>query len=110
MDFETLALIQRLALVVTARHHREEPTRALVDVRRRDSLAVLQLCWQPGKSPAGDRLIPLGNILDEILMELRLEKDRLGQPVFQTHDPVFDGGENPVYRVEIKRNQAGQGE
>jgi hypothetical protein len=103
MDFETIALIQRLANGVLARHHRDEPTRATVEVRRRGKSAELHLSWQHGKAPEHDRLIPLGNLLDEILMELRLEKNRLGQQIFQTTDPDFRAGEQPVYFVSITR-------
>lgn len=105
MDFETLALIQRLAFVVIGRHHREEPSRASLDVRRKGSRAALQISWQPGKAPEHDRLIPLGNLLDEIIMELRLEKDRVGRQIFQTTEPLFEGGDNPVYHIEIMRSE-----
>jgi hypothetical protein len=105
MDFETLALIQRLAFVVISRHQREEPTRASLDVRRKGTRAALQISWQPGKAPEYDRLIPLGNLLDEIIMELRLEKDRVGRQIFRTTEPLFEGGENPVYRIDILRSE-----
>jgi hypothetical protein len=103
MDFETLSLIQRLTNGVLARFHREESYRVVVDVRRRDQRAELTLSWQPGKAPEGDRLLPLGHILDEILMELRLEKNARKVPIFSTSEPRFESGDTPFFYVQITK-------
>lgn len=56
-----------------------------------------------------DPLLYLGDLMDSIRNELRLEKNSIGDPLYETTESVFESGEEPRFQFEVKRRMYGEG-
>lgn len=102
LEESELTRIRSIAHAVIGEANREERTRSLVQVRRIPQGARINVSLQEGTPRPADPLTYLGGLCDRIVSELRLERDTLGRPAFQTEEATFTSGDSPVFSFEVK--------
>lgn len=101
-DDRQLSRIRAITHAVVADANRRQPVRTLSTVRRTGRGAQIQISLQGGGNHLGsDPLNYLGSVCDQIVGELRLERDGAGRPTFGTEEPTFAAGDAPVFSLEV---------
>jgi len=104
-DDRELSRLRSISNSVVARANSESRTQALVQVRRTPQGADITLNYRSGTEMPGDPLSYLGDLIDGIRNELRLEKNRIGDPLYETTESTFDSGDEPRFQFQVRRKE-----
>ncbi len=104
-DDRELSRVRSIANTVVADSNRTNKTQAQVQVRRTVAGAEINLHYRSGTKLPGDALGFLGDLLDGIRNELRLEKNSINDPLYETTESVFETGDEPKFQFQVKRRE-----
>lgn len=101
MNDKTLSHIRMLANGIISQANQENKWAAAVEVRRTESGALIKVSLRPGDARPDDPLLELSDLADAIRQELRLERTKLGKPVYATSESTFEAEGNPSFAFEV---------
>lgn len=86
---------------IVAQSNSRNPWGVAAEVRRTEAGASIRLTLRPGGEPPSDPLLELGDLADLVRNELRLERDKLGKPVYGTSESTFETEGIPAFKFDV---------
>lgn len=101
MNDKVLSHVRMLANAITAESNTKNPFAMAVEVRRIEVGARITVYMRPGGDVPSDPMTELGDLADAIRNEFRLERTKLGQPVYATSESTFTTEGDPRFQFEV---------
>lgn len=101
LDDQQLTRIRAITNAMIAEENSRGSTRTVAAVRRTEKGARITVALQEGTPRPSDPLTHLGTLCDQIVSELRLERDSLGRRAFDTSESTFISGDWPTFSFEV---------
>lgn len=101
LNDKVLSHIRMLANGAVSQSNEKNPWAAGVSVRRTTEGAHITVALRPGGIKPEDPLLELSDLADAIRQELRLERTKLGKPVYATSESTFTTEGNPSFSFDV---------
>jgi hypothetical protein len=99
--------LRALAHSVVASANARDESQCQISAKRYPEQIEMTVSYRPGTAPPSDALGYLGDLVDAIRSELRLEQTAWGTPLYKTSESTFEIGLRPEFQFAISKTGAG---